>query len=251
MQNPTRKRLGWLLLIPVLIIVCAVGGFITWLVIPAGPMAETEDYLQSGESVEVVSGDWLVFRPKGVNPDTGLVLYSGARVDPRAYAPLAYRIAEAGYLVVIPKLPFNLAVLNLDAATDVIARYPDVDYWAVGGHSLGGSMAAQYAYEHQDSVQGLVLWAAYPASGTDLASADLRVLTVYGSLDAAQDDIEANSAMLPSDTTYVEIDGGNHEQFGWYGDQAGDPDATISREEQQSTIIVATIELLSILKVTE
>ena len=31
----------------------------------------------------------------------------------------------------------------------------------------------------------------------------------------------------------VAIEGGNHAQFGHYGKQKGDPDATISREQQQ------------------
>jgi hypothetical protein len=251
MESPKRRKLGWLLLIPVLLVLGVVGALIVWVATPAGPMAEAEDYLQSGDSVEVVSGEWLVFRPKGANPDTGLVLYSGGRVDPASYAPIAYQIAAAGYLVVIPKLPFNLAVLDINVATDVMARYPDVQYWAVGGHSLGGAMAAQYASENQDDVQGLVLWAAYPPNGVEFTQSDIKALTIFGSLDFSREQIEASQSVLPIETIWVEIDGGNHEQFGWYGDQAGDAEATISREEQQEYIIDATILLLSTLKSDE
>jgi hypothetical protein len=50
--------------------------------------------------------------------------------------------------------------------------------------------------------------------------------------------------LLPPDTTRVEIMGGNHAQFGWYGKQPGDNDATISRYLQQGQTVNATIQLL-------
>jgi len=54
--------------------------------------------------------------------------------------------------------------------------------------------------------------------------------------------------MLPPTTVYVEISGGNHAQFGYYGDQSGDNPATITREAQQSETLNATVELLQKLK---
>jgi hypothetical protein len=42
----------------------------------------------------------------------------------------------------------------------------------------------------------------------------------------------------------VVIEGGNHAQFGNYGKQKGDPDATISREEQQDKAVEAIKEFL-------
>lgn len=248
MQNLKRKTLLWILLLPLAIVGCVVGGAVLWLAIPAATMPDAAGYLESGDQVEVTQGDWLTFRPKGITPDTGLVLYSGGRVEPEAYAPLAYQIAEAGYLVVIPKLPFNMAVLDIEAAANVIDYHSDVQYWAVGGHSLGGAMAAQYANEHRDTLQGLVLWAAFPSNSVDLSQSDLHVLSVFGSFDSARDRIKNAASVMPPDTVWVEIEGGNHEQFGWYEGQVGDPDAIISRKEQQESIIKATIELLASLK---
>jgi pimeloyl-ACP methyl ester carboxylesterase len=130
-----------------------------------------------------------------------------------------------------------------------MAAYPEIDDWAVGGHSLGGAMAARFAYQNPAAVQGLVLWAAYPASTDDLSSQDVRVTSIYGTRDglATGDKIAASRPLLPPDTTWVAIEGGNHAQFGWYGPQSGDNPATISREDQQAQIVAATLaQLLSL-----
>jgi hypothetical protein len=50
--------------------------------------------------------------------------------------------------------------------------------------------------------------------------------------------------LLPPSTVRVEIAGGNHAQFGWYGDQDGDKPATITRETQQDLVVTATVQLL-------
>jgi pimeloyl-ACP methyl ester carboxylesterase len=144
-------------------------------------------------------------------------------------------------------MPLNLAVFASDAAADVIAAYPDVSHWAIGGHSLGGAMAARFAYGHPAEVQGLALWAAYPDGSNDLSDRDLAVASIYGTLDglATREKIAASRALLPPTTDWVVIEGGNHAQFGWYGPQSGDNPATISREEQQRQVIEATLELLA------
>jgi hypothetical protein len=53
-----------------------------------------------------------------------------------------------------------------------------------------------------------------------------------------------NVARLGPDLVMDEIDGGNHEQMGWYTGQPNDPPATISREEQQARIVADAIALL-------
>ena len=105
--------------------------------------------------------------------------------------------------MVIVDMPLNLAVLNPGAADKVMAAYPEIQHWAIGGHSLGGAMAANYAVNHPEQVQGLVLWAAYPASSDDLSSSNLRVVSIFGSLDglATGEKIEASRPLLPADTT--------------------------------------------------
>jgi dienelactone hydrolase len=195
--------------------------------------------------VEVVPGDLITFRPKGIVPETGLIFYPGVHVNPPSYAPAAYEIAKAGYLVVIPHVTLNLAVFSPNRADDVIARYPSVKHWIIGGHSLGGEIAAQYAYDHPGRVHGLVLWATYPPSNASLADSQLPVLSIYGTNDSGAASMETSKTLLPPDTTWVVIEGGNHAQFGWYGPQPGDNPATISREEQQRQAVEATINFLN------
>ena len=186
----------------------------------------------------------LVYTPVGAAPKTGLVLYPGGKVPPAAYAPQARAIAELGYLVVVVAVPFNLAVFGIDSAGPVIADHQEIDHWAVGGHSLGGSMAAQFIDSHPDQVEGLVLWASYSAA--DLSSDGLTVLSAYGTLDTGVPNYTspANLAKLGNGVTSAVIDGGNHEQMGWYTGQPNDPPATISRTDQQTQVVGATVRLL-------
>jgi len=107
-------------------------------------MPAAVQFAESAEILDLGTGKALVFMPKGEQPKTGLIFYPGGRVDYRAYSPMAEELAKAGYLVVIPKMPFNLAVFGYDRASDIIQEYPSVINWVIGGHSLGGSMAAHY-----------------------------------------------------------------------------------------------------------
>jgi dienelactone hydrolase len=144
-------------------------------------------------------------------------------------------------------MPFNLAVFGVNEANKVIAAYPNVTYWAIGGHSLGGTMAAQYIQNNPGKVQGLALWASYPPSGVNLSNSNIYVVTVHGTNDGlvSSQQITDSLKQLPPNTIRVEIDGGNHAQFGWYGPQSGDNSASISREQQQNVTVNATVQMLS------
>ncbi|CAM2800253.1 alpha/beta fold hydrolase [Slackia exigua] len=164
---------------------------------------------------------------------TGIILYPGAKVDADAYTPLAYDIAARGYCCVIAKMPLDLAMFDIDAASDIAAAHPEIDSWWIGGHSLGGAMAAQYASSHPEDLRGVVLLASY--SATDISDTDLSALTIYGTQDGVldRDRLEKNAANLPTDSQTAIIDGGNHAGFGSYGVQSGDGDASIAPEDQQ------------------
>ena len=169
--------LGGLLLLGII-------GFVAWGLTPLGP---TEEALAAMESDGVVTvqdnGDFVVFTPVAASPITGFIFYPGGHVDYRSYAPIAREIASRGYMVSIVEMPLSLAVFGVNKADDVISAYPDMRYWVIGGHSLGGSMAANYAVSNPENVQGIAFWASYPASGDDLSSTDLKGLTTYGSND--------------------------------------------------------------------
>ncbi|MCX7671440.1 MAG: alpha/beta hydrolase, partial [Anaerolineae bacterium] len=176
----TFKRI---LLVLLAVLLLAVGGFTAWAYTPLGPLPEALAALESDARVQVTMGRWLTFAPTDRQPTTGLIFYPGGRVDARSYAPAARAIAERGYLVVIVPMPFNLAVIQPGAAEAVIAAYPGIRRWAVGGHSLGGAMAAHFAFAQPGAVQGLVLWAAYPAANNPLADRDLAVVSISATAD--------------------------------------------------------------------
>lgn len=216
-----------------------------WAANPRGPMPEALAALESDDRVIVKTDSWLTFTPHNMTPTTGFILYPGGRVDARSYAPPANAIAEAGYFVVIPPMSLSLAVLNPDAATDVIAAHPEIERWAIGGHSLGGAMAADYVYKQSDATEGLILWASYPPESVDLRDREeLITLSIYGTEESGAEKMQAAAAVLPPNTEWVAIEGGNHAQFGWYGDDESNP-ATISRAEQQTQIIDATVAILN------
>ena len=173
--------------------------------------------------------------------ETGLVFYPGAKVEYTAYAPLMRDLAARGYLAVVVEMPFNFAFFDINAADEVRAAFPQVSEWWVGGHSLGGSMAAQYAADHAEdgALAGLVLLGAYTAS--DLSASDLGTLVVYGSEDQVLDrgKLADSAALMPEGVRTIEIVGGNHACFGAYGPQEGDGSATISAEEQQGQTAAA------------
>ena len=244
----SRKRwLRWTLLAIAGILVVGVVGFLVWALTPLGPEESALEALQSDVAVTVteVDGGWL-FAPSEVTDDTGVVLYPGGRVDPRSYAPLARGIAEEGVTVTLASMPFNLAVFDPDRAERLMEAAPDVKAWAVGGHSLGGAMAAAYAAEKDPRVLGLVLLAAYTTDSADLSSSGLAVLSALGDNDLVVDASawEKSRTLLPEGTTYLTIRGGNHAGFGDYGPQPGDGEASISPADQQAATIEAVVALL-------
>jgi hypothetical protein len=191
---------------------------------------------------------WVVLEPEG-KPIAGFVFYPGGLVDPFAYAPLMKRVSDGGVLAVIVSMPLDLAVFGVGRADEVIAAYPDVKYWAIGGHSLGGAMACEYVAAHPEVFDGLVLLASYPAESTDLSAIDVPTVLIYGTADGVSGDVFKDSlARLPGDTMRVEIVGGNHAQFGDYGPQKGDGTASISREQQQRLAAESILDLVTRLR---
>ena len=234
----------------VVIFLLAVGGFVVWAENPLGPGEQALIALEADAQVDVSEGegDIIVFAPTDIQPSTGFIFYPGGRVDYRSYAPALREIAAQGHLVILVPAPLNLMVFNVDAADTIISQFPQIKHWAVGGHSLGGAMAASYLYSNPGVADGLILWASYPAESNDLSDSGLKVLSIYGTLDmAGMDKFDASRALLPVDTTWIVIEGGNHAQFGDYGFQPGDNVATISAAEQQAQIVSATVNFLGLL----
>jgi len=180
--------------------------------------------------MQILKENAIVFEPEGAT--TGFIFYPGGKVEYTAYIPLMKALASEGILCVLAEMPFHLAVFDVNAAEGMQEQYPYIDNWYIGGHSLGGSMAAAYLSEHTDAYKGLILLGSY--SATDLSEADVEVLSIYGSEDRVmnREKYEASKANLPADFSEVIIDGGCHAYFGMYGAQDGDGTPVITHEEQ-------------------
>ena len=181
-------------------------------------------------STELLDDDTLVFKPE--NATKGFIFYPGGKVEYTAYRPLMAACAQQGILCILVEMPFNLAVLDINAADGLQELYPEIEEWYIGGHSLGGSMAASYLADHIDDYDGLILLGSY--STVDLSQTDLDVLSVCGSEDKVMNRVkyDENKSNLPGDLIEVVIEGGCHAYFGMYGAQEGDGKPTISNEEQ-------------------
>jgi pimeloyl-ACP methyl ester carboxylesterase len=127
-----------------------------------------------------------------------------------------------------------------------MAAHPKISTWAMGGHSLGGVVAADFAASHADAVQGVVFWASYPRDAR-LIGTNVQVLSISGSLDglATPPKIDASRANLPADARFEVIAGGNHAQFGAYGNQRGDNPAKISADDQAAQTAALTAAFLA------
>jgi len=224
-MNPrTKKALRWLLIVPTLLVVL-LGGFVIWGLTPLGPTDSALAALTSDSSVTVEhAAEGWVFTPTGNKATHGYIFYPGGHVDARSYAPYARALAQRDCVVVISEMPLSLAVLKPNAAAAAIGNNPGVATWAIGGHSLGGVMAAQYAAQNLDTIEGLVLLASYPQSSTNLATSGLAVSSLVGTQDTVvnRQSWEAARPLLPADASFLEIKGANHAQFGDYGLQPGD-----------------------------
>lgn len=242
LRRPWRRTIGLAVLAVLLL---AVAGGI-WYLQPQPLLPEAQASLGAKPDTAFQKvGDRYEWMPPSMHYSVGLIVYPGAKVPPAAYGPLAQRIAAHGYLVVVVSMPANLAILDIDAAKPVIADHPEVTRWAIAGHSLGGAMAAQFIAGNPGVMRGLALWAAYP--GTDISGSGVACTSVYGTLDAGAAKITApdTARLLPPDCVFVPIEGGNHEQMGWYTGQPNDPPATISRDAQQTAVAAATLAMLA------
>jgi hypothetical protein len=200
--------------------------------------------LDSDEAVLVYRREWIVFQPRDAEPTTGMIFYPGGKAEPAAYAPILRALAARGVLVVLLPMPLNLAFLDIEAAGPVMERFDEITHWFVAGHSLGGVAASEFAQRHAGQLSGLVLWASYPATTSDLSSSGLPVLSVSGTADTLTTpaDVEGARALLPPMTRYAVIEEGDHWDFGSFVRvPAG---AGTSRIDQQNEILAATYAFL-------
>ena len=201
--------------------------------------------LQSTDNYTVVdNNNFITFTPTRNMSSTGVIFYPGAKVQAESYSVIASQLATNGYTTIIVKMPFNLAVFDVNKADQVIDQHKEISKWVIMGHSLGGVFASDYALNHQNKIEGIIYLGAYPDQNASKAS--FKALSIRGSLDnlTTSQDITENLNKFPANTTFVTIPGGNHYNVGDYGAQAGDDNSTISREEQQDITVCYILEFL-------
>ena len=232
-QMPRRKK--WLVAGgAVLLILAILAGAFLWYV---------SDYYRAEDvALEVLAQDNGISQRDNLTilsptapTDTAIIFYPGAKVEAEAYLPLLDQIRQTGVTCILVHMPFNMAIFDANAAEEVIAQFPEFQHWYVAGHSMGGAMASKFASDHPDQVDGLILMGAYIYGNYP----DEKALTIYGSLNQSVED------HIDYTENIVEIEGGNHAQFGNYGPQKGDLPAAISAEEQQAQTVAAIEAFLS------
>ncbi|MDD6650932.1 MAG: alpha/beta hydrolase [Eggerthellales bacterium] len=211
-------------------------------------LADSEG-VANGVKVSKLQDGYLLYEPvsstHSQTQDTGVIFYPGGKVESDAYAPLLQKLAAQGVTCVAVTVPFNLSMLNTNAADGVAQQVPQVSTWYVMGHSLGGVSASSYAAAHTDSVTGCIFLASYPSD--DLSGSGLRTLSIYGTEDGVmnRDNYESAKTLLPADSQEMVIQGGNHAQFGNYGKQDHDNDASITADDQQQQAVNTIISFLT------
>lgn len=178
----------------------------------------------------ILDNNTIVYSVDNVNK--GLIFYPGGKVEYTAYEPLMRKLASKGILCILVKMPFNLAVFDVNAADGIQTKFSYIENWYIGGHSLGGAMAASYLSNNSLNFDGLILLGSYTTS--DLSQTNINIISIYGSEDKILNRKKYNESKSNLSTNFFEyvIDGGCHSYFGVYGMQDGDGTPTISNEQQ-------------------
>ena len=199
---------------------------------------------QTAGSGDEVDGVWI----DGKGETDLVIFYPGAKVEYTSYLPLFYELASEGVDCYIVNMPGNLAFFGMDAAEKIMNQMDSYYNYYLAGHSLGGAMGASFAADYiqvSDRLKGMIFLAAYSTESLDKAG--FKVLSIYGSEDGVlnMEKVSEGRALMPDDYTEICIEGGNHAQFGNYGVQKGDGQASIDAGDQQSQTVEAILTFLN------
>jgi pimeloyl-ACP methyl ester carboxylesterase len=230
--------------------------FVVWSLLAYRATSDAVAALDSSAAVTVTSHDgYWSFRPV-TGASVGLLFFPGALVDPVAYAPTAHAVAARGYMVLLVQVPWRGAMGGAESV-ELTTRYMRAlretgqsggpRRWVVGGHSRGGVISANVVRSLREGIAGLVLIGTSHPRDFSLAHVQVPVTQIFGTRDtvADVDKVVAARRNLPATLHVVQIDGGNHSQFGAYGFQPGDWPATITREEQHRQTVQAIAAALA------
>ena len=227
-------------------------GFVLWCLIAYRAAPSAQAALVSDSLVTISQGpnSWTFTPAHPRDPPVRVLFLAGALVDPTAYAPLLHQVARHGYPAYLHALPWRGAFGRADREDflDQMRSFTDTvpGLWVIGGHSRGAKIAALIARQPTPRMAALILLGSTHPRDFSLADSRLAVTKLYGTADgvASATDVLANAALLPANTRWVPVEGGNHNQFGYYGFQPGDHRASITRAEQQAVTLAAILAAL-------
>lgn len=203
----------------------------------------------SDADVSVIVGENLIFKPLKAPERLGLILYPGAYLDIRGYAPVLKRIAAKGYRIVVVSMPFDLAILGFNLALDVKAANPDLKHWAIAGHSIGGAAGGVFAYQHPDAIDGVIFWDSFPPGITSLAEFKKPVWHIHRATPDGKppESFVKQRATFPTSSHWVPVPGGIHMNFGAFsgGGYKEDWAPSISQEQQHDWVVDGTLQALA------
>ena len=168
-----------------------------------------------------------------------IIFYPGGLVDPKSYIPLGRSLSSLGYSVHIIKMPWRMSTIGYTKIKELFHLNAEDKIYVLGGHSQGAKMAAQFVYENKGLVAGLFLLGTSHPRDINLSSYDIPTLKIYAEFDglASVAEVYENKNKLPNGSEMKLIVGGNHSQFGYFGNMLMDGKSTINRAQQHEITI--------------
>ncbi len=215
----------------------------------AAPTEAALAEMDSDGQVTVEFADWLTLTPATMSPETGIVFYPGAYCDVRGYMPVLKSVAAAGYLIVSPQMPFDFSIFAPNKADEVRAAHPEIKRWIIAGHSMGGAMAAAYAANNLDNLDGVIVFDSYPPRSSSLVGATQPILLFERArLDGSRSQkFIDNSDLYPETADLILIPGAQHMYYGSFDGGAYEEEwePGIEREAMQKLLIGRTVSWLA------
>ncbi|MES2436556.1 MAG: alpha/beta hydrolase [Patescibacteria group bacterium] len=243
--QPTPKKMKlWrkIVLTLITLLLIAVISFVIWAKqIYKADQTKLQEFLNTNKDLITVTEHpkyWEI-APNATTSTKGVIYYPGAKVDPQAYFYKLESIVtstSSPSILFVTKPPLNLAIFSIGQAGKIIDTHPEIKTWTLGGHSMGGAMACEYAKNHAEKFETLLLVGTY--CNSDVSSKNFKVVNIHGSLDGVltPEKLSAYSSNLPTSQRDFPIEGMNHAQAGNYGNQKGDLMPTKSDEDVKKEI---------------
>ena len=106
-----------------------------------------EEYVKE-QNVQRVQFKDNILLFSGSENKSALIFYPGSNIEYNAYEPLMAACAKRGIMSILVKMPFNAAILNINAAKKIKQYFPEIKTWYIGGHSVGGAIASMHVAKY-------------------------------------------------------------------------------------------------------